>query len=280
MGNLKQNMVDPDRFDYPRLHEDLRVWCKKNKKDLQTISQDVFYRTGSYVSNGLSKKNLPLNVLMKLIELIGADAKQYEIVPKPEPEPAPVVQEQPAPSATALTGNGWEVAARVDLEFGTAMIKVMKNGEEVAIGRSYLYGKNDTDIVKSLSYASHMAYKVIQQRQIADRGYQQVADIEEAETEMAKAEQEEPEPTIEEMASRRLPFKDWVKRYAEANSAYGKCARYIGSHYPHFPATSEKKMRYYLRLNGGETHLQTFDVLFAMYRNQDRQQYAENSRLK
>ena len=36
-------------------------------------------------------------------------------------------------------------------------------------------------------------------------------------------------------------------------------------------------MRYYLRLNGGETHIQNFDVLFAMYRNQDRQQYAEQS---
>ena len=283
MGNKTNGMVPQQMFNYKLMHEDTRKWCKTHQSDLQTLSQEIFFRTGSYLSNGLSKGALPLNVLMKLSDVIGQDMKRYEITPKPAPKPEPEpelpVVDQVAPNAAALTGQGWETAVMVNEEFGTVAMKIMHDGEVVAIGRSYLYGKDLAGVVQSISYASHMCYKLVQQRKIADRGYQQAAEDADMEAEMEQVDQEDTEPTVEEMASRRMPFKDWVKRYQDANSAYGKCARYINSHYPHFPSTSEKKMRYYLRLNGGETHIQTFDVLFAMYRNQDRQQYAENSKL-
>lgn len=248
---------------------------------MQNLSTDVFFRSEGYVSNGLSKKNLPLNVLMKLVDIIGGEMKRYEIIPKPEPvpepEPAPTVMEEPAQDVTPDGKSGWGMDVMVNIEFRSVAVRLTNDGKEVTIGRSYLYGKDPVGIAQSISYAAHMCYKLLQQRKIAELGYQKIAQDEEIEAEMAKAEAEEPEPTVDELAGRRLLFKDWVKKYESANSAYGKFARYVNSHYPHFPSTSEKKMRYYLRLNGGETHIQNFDVLFAMYRNQDRQQYAEQS---
>ena len=281
MENVKKQIVSPEKFDYAMLHEDVRRWCKYHKTAMQNLSTDVFFRSEGYVSNGLSKKNLPLNVLMKLVDIIGGEMKRYEIIPKPEPvpepEPAPTVMEEPAQDVTPDGKSGWGMDVMVNIEFRSVAVRLTNDGKEVTIGRSYLYGKDPVGIAQSISYAAHMCYKLLQQRKIAELGYQKIAQDEEIEAEMAKAEAEEPEPTVDELAGRRLLFKDWVKKYESANSAYGKFARYVNSHYPHFPSTSEKKMRYYLRLNGGETHIQNFDVLFAMYRNQDRQQYAEQS---
>ena len=281
MENVKKQIVSPEKFDYAMLHEDVRRWCKYHKTAMQNLSTDVFFRSEGYVSNGLSKKNLPLNVLMKLVDIIGGEMKRYEIIPKPEPvpepEPAPTVMEEPAQDVTPDGKSGWGMDVMVNIEFRSVAVRLTNDGKEVTIGRSYLYGKDPVGIAQSISYAAHMCYKLLQQRKIAELGYQKIAQDEEIEAEMAKAEAEEPEPTVDELAGRRLLFKDWVKKYESANSAYGKFARYVNSHYPHFPSTSEKKMRYYLRLNGGETHIQTFDVLFAMYRNQDRQQFAEQS---
>ena len=281
MENVKKQIVSPEKFDYAMLHEDVRRWCKYHTTAMQNLSTDVFFRSEGYVSNGLSKKNLPLNVLMKLVDIIGGEMKRYEIIPKPEPvpepEPAPTVMEEPAQDVTPDGKSGWGMDVMVNIEFRSVAVRLTNDGKEVTIGRSYLYGKDPVGIAQSISYAAHMCYKLLQQRKIADLGYQKIAQDEEIEAEMAKAEAEEPEPTVDELAGRRLLFKDWVKKYESANSAYGKFARYVNSHYPHFPSTSEKKMRYYLRLNGGETHIQNFDVLFAMYRNQDRQQYAEQS---
>ena len=280
MGNPMKS-VPADKFNYPKLHSDIAAWCKKNSSNFQTLSQTVFYRSEGYVSNGLTKKSLPLNVLMKLVDIIGGDMKRYEIIPKPEPvpepEPAPAVMEEPAQDVIPDGKSGWGMDVMVNIDFRSVAVRLTNDGKEVTIGRSYLYGKDPVGIAQSISYAAHMCYKLLQQRKIADLGYQKIAQDEEIEAEMAKAEAEEPEPTVDELAGRRLLFKDWVKKYESANSAYGKFARYVNSHYPHFPSTSEKKMRYYLRLNGGETHIQTFDVLFAMYRNQDRQQFAEQS---
>lgn len=281
MGNPSLQMVKPEQFNYALLHGDVARWCKYHQTTMQDISQNTFYRSGSFVSNGLSKKTMTLPVIMKLCEMIGEDLKKYEVKPKPEPkpviEPEPVVTEPAAQDVPE-----WELRVMVSPEFNSSAVKLMHNGEELAIGRSYLYGKDLVGIAQSLSYSTHMIYKLLQQRKIADKGFQDVSKDAEIEAEMEQAERSEPEPddgpTVEQMADRRLIFKDWVKRYESANSSYGRFARYVNSHYPHFPATSEKKMRYYLRLNGGDTHIQAFDVLFQMYRHQDRQQFVEQNR--
>ena len=287
MENVKQQIVSPEKFDYAMLHEDVRRWCKYHQTAMQNLSTDVFFRSGSYVSNGLTKKCLSLNVIMKLCDIIGEDLKKYEIVPKPAPvivpEPIQEAPAVPAPPSNGLTGQGWECAIKVDYEFRTVAMKLFKNGEELAIGRSYLYDNDDMGVAKSVSYASHMCYKLIQQKAMAERGYKNIAENAEAQMVMDELEEaDEPEaPAQQTMSpgSDRTIFKVWVRKYQNDNSAYGKCARFIDSHFPHFPSTSEKRMKAYLRLNGGDKHIQAFETLFAMYMNQDRQRFVENSRI-
>lgn len=221
-----KNMLTEENFNFPAFSKDLRKRIAEERTTIEEVSVRKLLHSESYLGTALARKRLHLNIVMALSDLYGLNLRDYEVVPKEEPK------EEVTPCPT-----GWSCEIKVDEEYGTVMMKIMKDGEKVAVGRSYLYGGDPVGVLQGISYAAHMCYKLTQQDAI--EGMAQPAD--------------------------RVLFKDWLKKYENSNSVYGSFARYVSSHYDKFPASGEKAMRYYLRLNHGETHMVAFGTLFKMY---------------
>ena len=232
----KSNMINENVFNYTAFHKDILTKAKENGTTLAEISTKRLFKSECYLSNGLMKHKLPLPIAMAVAEWFGLNLRDYKIE-KPKPVPKPEPKKEPAPSISSMEQNGWTCEIKVDEEFGTVMMKVARNGERVAIGRSYLYGTDMVGVLQSISYAAHMCYKLTQQDAI-----------------------EEIQKPVE-----RVLFKDWITKYENTNSTYGSFARYVKSHYKNFPSSGEKDMRFYLRLNNGEAHMAAFTTLFKMY---------------
>ena len=237
-------VMSEKEFDYARFSADVKRWCKENGKSMSAVSQDVLFRHETYLSAALNKKALPANIALALAKMIGADMKDYRPAKKEAAKPVEKKEE----NATA-TEKGWSCFLKVDEEIGVAMLKIMKDGEEIATGRSYTYGGDNQGIIQGISYAAHMCYKMVQQDKLAHV----VMEEEGADTEES------------ECASVRVLFKDWIKKYENDNSKAGTLARYVRSHYTSIPATGKKKIRSYMRLNNGTAHLITFDTLWDQY---------------
>lgn len=222
-------MVSPEVFNYSAFQRDLFMKIKDSGETMTEISVRRLFKSENYLSNALGMKRLPHQMIISLAEWYGLNLRDYKIekaVEKPAVKPVEVTEP-------------YSCEVKVDEEFGTVMMRVLKDGKMIATGRSFLYGTDTVGIMQSISYAAHMCYKIAQQGAISEVG----------------------EPKQVE----RVVFKDWVKKYETANSTYGSFARYVASHYQKFPTTGEKQMRYYLQLNNGQTHLTVFATLFKMY---------------
>lgn len=178
---------------------------------------------------------LPIKIISSLAEWYGLCLKDYEIIPKPV-----AVPQEPPKTAQLDSTAGWTCEIRVEKEFGTVMMRVLKDGQPVAIGRSGLYGLDNVGIVQSISYAAHVCYKLAQQDEFRQR--------------------EESAPTKE------TKFKDWVKKYEADMPPYGTFARYVKDNYSNFPAYGRKEMKVFLNMNKGTAHINAFEVLFRAYR--------------
>lgn len=241
-------ILDERKFDYEKFNSDLKAWCKANKKSFAYVSQNVLFRSEQYLSVVFSRKALPANIALALAKLMQVDMKDYKVTKEEKKEvPAAKVEK----IAAAEDSTGWSCYLKVDEEIGVAMLKIFKDGHEIATGRSYTYGGDDQGIVQGISYAAHMCYKMVEQNKLAHA-------VMEEEGVGTEADQEE-NPSV------RVLFKDWIKKYEEANSKAGTLARYVSSHYADLPATGKKKIRSYLRLNNGTAHLITFDTLWDQY---------------
>ena len=251
-------VMDEKKFDYEKFEEDLRRISKEKKKNMLKISEEICLRSANYLCNVLKTKRLPTNIAVAVASWAEMDMKNYEIkkpvVKKEEKksEEAPPVE---ASAPQIVQDSGWSCVIKVDEEFGMAMMKIFKDGKEIALGRSYTYGHDDVGIVQGISYAAHMCYKLVEQAKIA---------TESANPDSA-ADESEDDDELTGSGVGRVVFKDWIKKYESDNSKAGKLARFIASHYQSIPSTGKKKIRAYIRLNKGETHLTTFDSMWQMY---------------
>ncbi len=252
-----KDIISKDVFDYDAFHKDLKREAKRAGTTFVEICEKDLFRSPTYLTNAFSKKAMQLRVAEELARRYRLSLKDYEIR-KPEPKPEPVVlttQEwPPAEMATPVAISGaetepWTCFIKIDEEFGTCMMKVMHNGEKVAVGRSFLFGTNDVGIMQSISYAAHMCYKIVQQGSIE------------------KIQDNIPENAADSLGPERLVFKDWVLRYVDVRSEYGRFARYVRDHHEKFPSSGEKQMRYHLDMNKGDAHKPAFSVLFKQYRH-------------
>ena len=255
--------MDEKKFDYAKFESDLKKVMKEKQVGMTRLSVDVCLRSPSYLGKAIKDKKLPANVVFAVAKWADMDLKGYEIkkpVVKKEPKvEKPAVEEVKTVEANNDSNAGWSCIVKVDEDFGMAMMKIFKDGKEIALGRSYTYGHDDAGIVQGISYAAHMCYKIVQQTKMANESIR-VEDVPES-NEAGIIEDDE----MIGSGVGRVVFKDWIKKYEKDNSKAGKLARFIGSHYQNMPSTGKKKIRSYIRLNKGESHLTTFDSMWQMY---------------
>lgn len=272
-------ILDDKNFNYALLKEDVMKFTKKEGFTMEYISTIKLLRSKSYLSNALNKHLLPVNLLKPVCEIIGTTASKYKIEPeKPKPKAEPVKEQLVSPVVpTYITGpapvysvqelyaghpelkpvmsNGWECQIRVDEDFETVMMKVTKNGEEMAISRCYFFSKDDMGIMQAISYAAHQAYKIFQQKVLA----QQEADA--ALRTEVKAAVEAPKKPADTAC-----FKNWILKYKDDASPVGRLARYCESMYEKVPSHGERKIRMFLQLEkNGYAHVAAFNAIWPLY---------------
>lgn len=284
---------DPKTFNYALLKSDISKFTKKEGYSMEYISKNKLLRSKGYLSMALTKKALPTALVGPLCEFIGTTASKYKIEPeKPKPKaepvkapaspvgptcitrPAPVyrdsVEELYAghPELKPVMSNDWECQIRVDEDFETVMMKVTKNGEEMAISRCYFFSKDDMGIMQAISYAAHQCYKIFQQKVLA----QQEADA--ALRSEAKVAVEAPKKPADTAC-----FKNWILKYKEDTSPVGRLARYCESMYDKVPSHGERKIRMFLQLEkNGYAHVSAFNAIWPLYMKEYRAAEIESSR--
>lgn len=274
---------DPKTFNYALLKNDISKFTKKEGYSMEYISKNKLLRSKGYLSMALTKKALPTALVGPLCEFIGTNASKYKIEPeKPKVEP-PVPKQlsdpnqtvslqqrveeyyinnsdmkpcvNPNPSSLIEPTSGWECKIRVDEDFETVMMKVSKNGEEMAISRCYFFSKDDMGIMQAISYAAHQCYKTYQQKVLA----QQEADAA-LRTEVKAAVEVKKDPNDVRA------FKNWVLKFKNDASAVGKLARYCESMYDRVPSHGERKIRMFLQLDkSGYAHVAAFNAIWPLY---------------
>ena len=274
--------LNEKNFDFDKFREDLTKACKEHGTSMTRLSTDVLFRSESYLSGALYAKSIPWKVAEAVVKWMGHEIKDYEIKKTPAKKTAPKVEEsKPVEVKEEAAEKGWTCLLKVDEEFGMAMMKIFKDGKEMALGRSYTYGHDELGIIQGISYAAHMCYKQFQQERMAQESIKEervpFPEMPEPVEENGAGDEENTAVDQEQLGPGRVIFKDWVKKYENDNSKAGKVARYFRSNYIKIPATGKKKIRMYLRLNGGEPHLQTFDNLWGMYTKWYDAQYMSNN---
>lgn len=258
--------LNPETFNYALLKSDVNDYCKREGYSQQYISKNILFRCDNYLSNALSKKQLPAFLLTPLCEMLGLKASRYKIEEeKPKPKPIVKAPEVVAPTSIpeqtnvelAETSTGWECRIKVDEDFETVMMKVLKNGEEMALSRCYFFSKDDIGIMQAISYAAHQCYKTYQQKEFAQQEVnhdlrQEVKDIVES--------TQDPDPND------ARSFKNWILKYENEVGNVGKLARYCKSMYSYIPSHGERKLRMYFSLEkDGRAHLDTFNAIWPLY---------------
>ena len=248
-------------FNYRMFERDLRKVCAEKSTTLSWLSMNRFFRSETFLSQALKDGNLTLPIINSLADFMETDLRKYEIIPEPEPEPEPP---QVPVETVEPDSKGWSCQIRVDEEFNTVMMKIMKDGEEIAIGRSYLHGGDTTGIMQAISYAAHMCYKLTQQGNIKEISEQRRP------ADPAPAPPPKPAPKAEAKAeplpeSFKVTFKDWITKYEHDSTLYGSLARYVRDHYKEFPDNSEDRMKNYLKFHNGFEHMRTFKQAYGLY---------------
>lgn len=242
ISNIKY--IEKSDFNFPQFLHDIKPILRLKEITLSDLSKTRYFKGANYLSNALNDGKIQARILYDLAEYLGVRLKDYEIVLTPYAEK----MEQNA-DKQVIVGETWTCTIDVNKEFETAMVKItLPNGESVT-GRSFLYGTDNTGILQSISYAAHMCYKLVQQGKIEQMS------------------------SGDDTENKKLNFKDWITKYEDCNSPYGKLARYIQSHYDAFPSSGEKNMKCYLMQNQGYSHVSAFTTLFKQYVAWDKANY-------
>ena len=272
----KPTSCDPKEFNYVLLKNDISKFTKKEGYSMEYISKNKLLRSKGYLSMVLGKKTLPTNLVGPLCEFIGTEASKYKIESKPEPKevtppltrtPTAIDMSPPHSCNTAVNlcpdaeipiewaPIGWECKIRVDEDFETVMMKVSKNGEEMAISRCYFFSKDDMGIMQAISYAAHQCYKIYQQKVLAQQ-----------EQDAALRTEVKTTANVEKDPNDIRVFKNWVLKFKNDASPVGKLARYCESMYDRVPSHGERKIRMFLQLDkSGYAHVAAFNAIWPLY---------------
>ena len=232
---LNNNLsLHDDVLDFKKFKKDLYKKLGETGERVRDVSSTKLYRSPDYLANSLSNKSIPVNVFFALCNMYGLKAQDYEKKEKKEPEPAPLPKKETVFAST----QPWETRTKIDTELGIVVFTILKNGEEKVTARALIKSPTDMGIIKDISYAAHMAYKLAQQNDLND-----------------SFKEKKPIPV----------YKDWVKQYEKSNSTYGKLARYVKDHYSYFPKSGKKDMHVYMLQNRGTEYVAAFDLTFAEY---------------
>ena len=267
---------DPKQFNYALLKNDISKFSKKEGYSMEYISKNKLLRSKGYLSMALGKKSLPTNLVGPLCEFIGTEASKYKIEPKLEPKevtppltctPTAIDMSPPHSCNTAVNlcsdaeipiewaPVGWECKIRVDEDFETVMMKVSKNGEEMAISRCYFFSKDNMGIMQAISYAAHQCYKTYQQKVLAQQ--EQDAALR-SEVKIVSESAKDPDDI--------RAFKNWILKYKEDTSSVGRLARYCESMHDRIPSHGERKIRMFLQLEReGCAHVAAFNAIWPLY---------------
>jgi len=148
--------LDPSIFNYTQFELDLRKKMAKENLTIYSVSTKVLYRSEPYLSGVLRRKNMPTPVMFALCDRFGLRAKDYEIVQEP------VIEDKP------LKCEGWTGEISVNLNANAAAVTIFKDGIEKVRGRAIIFNTSDSGIMQAISYAAHMAYKLMQQRELEE----------------------------------------------------------------------------------------------------------------
>lgn len=274
----KSVTLDPKQFNYVLFRDDLNKYRKKKGYSLEYISRTILLRSSCYLSYALNKNAIPVQLLRPLCDFMETTAAKYKIEePKPKPEPKKEPESVPEPMPAIVSTHdeveqfylkhpemqpalsnepGWECRIRVDEDFETVMMKILKNGEEMAIARCYFFSKDNTGIMQAISYAAHQCYKSYQQIALAQQ---------EANTKLRQEVKTITESTSDPNDIRS--FKNWViYKYKNDTSSVGRLARYCESMYDRLPSHGERKIRMFLQLEkGGNAHVAAFNAIWPLY---------------
>lgn len=267
----KATTLDPKKFNYLLFKDDLNKFRKKEGYTLEYISQMKLFRCKAYLSTVLSQKALPVSMLTPICEFMQVNASKYKIE---EPEPVPAVEstlklnthddveryyiEHPEAKPVLPAESGWECRIRVDYDFETVMMKVLKNGEEMALARCYFFSNDDIGIMQAISYAAHQCYKMYQQtdlaRQESDDDLRK--EVRTITTKCASA------PNPGDVSS----FKNWILKYKTETGKIGALARYCEQLYAVMPSHGERKIRMFFQMEKeGRQHIEVFNAIWPLF---------------
>lgn len=240
----RTSMLDAKVFDFPAFHADVTAWCSENDMSLSSFCTRKLMRGETYVSTSVTKKRIPLDVARGICEIIGQPPAKYEINKKGPEKPAVV--------APVADGAEWSCKLAVNVEFGIVSFILLHNGEEYAKAHAKINGDGtDTDIAKSISYAAHMCYKNCEQTDFVNR--------------IAASDSEA--LGMNPFSKANVPFKDYIRVFADELTERGAIARFVKNHYAAVPTWGEKSIKHYLMSqNAPEKVLSGFDAEFKNYR--------------
>lgn len=145
-------------------HGELKKWAVGTGKTLSELSRQLG-RGDAYLSNLITHEKLMSDISYKFL-LSQFNLPDGSFIPKPKkvepPKPAPTV----IPDASAE--QGWQTRIKVTPD--RLEMTVYFNGLEEITGYSYIKGNREIDLFQAISYASHMCYKLAEQRMLKAGG--------------------------------------------------------------------------------------------------------------
>ena len=245
MGPISTNpSIDGSQINFGLLHSDINKYCTKEGITLSDISSKKLFRGVNYLSACISRKRIPQNSLLAVLDIIDQPLVKYKL--KKEEEKAAV----PCQQGVEDNGGGeWYCKLSVRPQFGIVSLAIYHGDKEIAVGHAKIRENTDTEIAKSISYAAHICFKNVEQLDFVNR-----------------IGASNPDDMIYEMYNNSVPFKQNAVQYVAERTDRGELARFIKLNYDIFPSWGEKAMRRFLTLNNASKQVQSaFDREFERY---------------
>ena len=251
----KSKAISEEKFNYGLLKADLAQFYKDEGITQEKFSTDYLFHSKSFTSHLVNDRTLTPQFAMAICKIIGQPMKRYKVekpAPDPEPEAAPAENGRAEDDMTQEASAEWGCKIAVNAEFGIVSFALLHNGEVYTKGHARIDGERGVDIAKSISYAAHICYKNIEQKDFCNR--------------IAKDE-EDAEYKYYAFGT-DVPFKEYIRQFTGEKSARGELARYVFLNYAKFPSWGEKKIRSFLAVErAGKQIIDAFDDCWKQYRD-------------
>lgn len=163
---MGQAYITSEQYDFDKLNEFLKEWAFENGTSLRQLSAS-FFRGENYISSCLSSGKMLEPIFNAICEKTGIDPLVFEIV-----EVEDEYEDEECEYDSDLFSsdeNDWNVKIHVDFESMDTEYKLFNGSNLVCTTYAHLKGTEDIDVAQSISYASHMAYKYVEQRNFRQR---------------------------------------------------------------------------------------------------------------